>query len=102
MQSCRAFCLCGTEDFGMTPVEAQAAGKPVIAFSAGGALETVSPGITGVFFDDHEPASFLTALRECDQLMTDPQVIADHARRFSRESFRAKMLQKVDDVLSGV
>jgi glycosyltransferase involved in cell wall biosynthesis len=101
MQGCRAFCLCGIEDFGMTPVEAQAAGKPVIAFSAGGALETIIPGLTGVFFDEHEPTALLKALRDCDELTTKPEVIADHAQRFSHESFRARMLEKVDDVLNG-
>ena len=53
MQSCRAFCLPGVEDFGMTPVEANAAGKPVVAFAAGGALETLEEGVSGAFFREY-------------------------------------------------
>ena len=52
MAGCRAFLHPGEEDFGLTAVEAQAAGRPVIAFAQGGALETVIPGLTGAFFDE--------------------------------------------------
>ena len=52
MAGCRAFLYPGEEDFGLTAVEAQAAGRPVIAFAQGGALETVIPGLTGAFFDE--------------------------------------------------
>ncbi len=70
MQSCRALCVPGIEDFGITPVEAQAAGKPVIAFAGGGALETVEEELTGVFFDRHDPDTFLAAVRKCDTIAT--------------------------------
>ena len=52
MAGCRAFLYPGEEDFGLTAVEAQAAGRPVIAYAQGGALETVIPGLTGAFFDE--------------------------------------------------
>ena len=52
MENCRAFCLPGTEDFGIAPVEANAAGKPVVAFGAGGALETVQESLHGVVLQD--------------------------------------------------
>ena len=55
MESCSALCLPGVEDFGITPVEAHAAGKPVVAFGAGGALETVEEGFDGAFF--HAPTT---------------------------------------------
>ena len=61
MESCSAFCLPGVEDFGITPVEAHAAGKPVIAFGDGGALETVDEGFDGVFFRVPTPEAFLGA-----------------------------------------
>src|SRR3954447_23968021 len=76
MQSCRAFCLPGMEDFGITPVEAQAAGKPVIAFHGGGAVDTVEEGVTGVFVRSQDPDDFLEAVAECDALDTDPLQIA--------------------------
>jgi glycosyltransferase involved in cell wall biosynthesis len=89
MENCRAFCLPGEEDFGITPVEAQAAGKPIIAFAAGGALETVKQGVSGAFFDRYDIDNVLKAFRECDALTTDPHTIAQLARRFSTEAFRA-------------
>jgi glycosyltransferase involved in cell wall biosynthesis len=100
MQSCRAFCLPGVEDFGITAVEAQAAGKPVVAFAAGGALETVEPGLTGVFFRRQTPWGFLRALRDCDALTMDPEVIAEHAQRFSIGAFRRRILEALKLVMA--
>jgi glycosyltransferase involved in cell wall biosynthesis len=91
MESCRAFCLPGKEDFGIGPVEAQAAGKPVVAFAAGGALETVHEGRTGSFFTRHEPADVLAAIERCDAIDTPPAAIASAARRFSRAAFRTAL-----------
>jgi glycosyltransferase involved in cell wall biosynthesis len=96
MQGCRALCLPGVEDFGITPVEAMAAGKPVIAFGAGGALETVEPGVTGVFFARHGVEEFLEAVRECDALGTEPEAIAARAQRFSVEVFRTGMVRALE------
>lgn len=87
MEGCRAFCLPGTEDFGITPVEAMAAGKPVIAFGAGGALETVIDGFTGVFFDEQDAGAICSAIERCDALDTSPEEIARTAQRFSPEVF---------------
>lgn len=61
-ERCRAFLYPQIEDFGITAVEAQAAGKPVIAYRAGGALETVVEGETGVFFDEQTPESLIAAV----------------------------------------
>jgi glycosyltransferase involved in cell wall biosynthesis len=96
MEGCRAFCLPGEEDFGLTPVEAHAAGKPVIAFGAGGALETVEAGVSGVFFDTHDAAAVEDAIRACDALDADPAAIAEHAQRFSRASFRTELARLID------
>jgi len=92
MEKCRAFCLPGKEDFGITPVEANAAGKPVVAFAAGGALETVQDGRTGSFFHRHDPDDLLGAIRRCDEIDTPPAEISAAARRFSRETFRRKLV----------
>src|SRR5207237_531558 len=96
MEGCRALCLPGVEDFGMTPVEAHAAGKPVVAFAGGGALETVKDGFSGVFFRDHDVGAFLRALNRCDDLDTPPLQIALAARRFSRGAFRVRLLAAIE------
>jgi glycosyltransferase involved in cell wall biosynthesis len=91
MQSCRALCLPGMEDFGITPVEAQAAGKPVVAYAGGGALETVEEGVTGSFFASHDTAAVIDAIERCDAITVAPESIAEHARRFSPERFRSQL-----------
>jgi glycosyltransferase involved in cell wall biosynthesis len=96
IQGCRALCLPGIEDFGMTPVEAQAAGKPVVAFGAGGALETVDEGMTGVFFRQHTVQDFLEAVRACDAIPIDPRLLAQRARRFSPAAFRERILAALE------
>jgi glycosyltransferase involved in cell wall biosynthesis len=98
-ETCRAFCLAGTEDFGITPVEAHAAGKPVIAFAGGGALETVEDGVTGVFFDRHDHASILDAIRRADRIETTPEEIAAAAQRFSRRAFELRLQTVLEDAL---
>jgi glycosyltransferase involved in cell wall biosynthesis len=98
MQNCRALCLPGLEDFGITPVEAQAAGKPVIAFGAGGALETVEPGLTGTFFAEQDVDAFLDAVRRCESIATEPRHIAQRAHRFSRQAFHRRIEQLVADL----
>jgi glycosyltransferase involved in cell wall biosynthesis len=96
MENCRALVLPGEEDFGITPVEAQAAGKPVVALGAGGALETVEAGVTGTFFHDHAPESILAALAAADAIETPPEEIARRASRFAREAFVARMRSVVE------
>jgi glycosyltransferase involved in cell wall biosynthesis len=93
MERCRALCLPGREDFGITPVEANAAGKPVVAFGAGGALETVQEDVTGVFFRRQTVDDVLTAIKRCDDLVTSPEVISASAQRFSPKRFRSELLE---------
>ncbi len=93
MEGCRSFCLPGKEDFGMTPVEANAAGKPVVAFGAGGALESQREGVTATFFRRHTTEGVLDAIHRCDQLSTSPEIIAGMARDFSPEVFRSRMIE---------
>ena len=91
MQGCRALCIPGIEDFGITAVEAQAAGKPVVAFGAGGALETVQQGVSGTFFHTQDTASVRAALDACDAIQSSPQSNADSAQRFAPERFRSDL-----------
>jgi glycosyltransferase involved in cell wall biosynthesis len=90
-QSCRTFCLPGSEDFGITPIEANAAGKPVVAFAGGGALETVEEGVSGTFFAEHSVDALLDALRGAEAITSSPQRIAELARRFSPQIFRERL-----------
>jgi glycosyltransferase involved in cell wall biosynthesis len=89
---CRAFLLPGEEDFGMTPVEALASGKPVIAYGRGGALETV-PDFGGVFFADQTPESFAEAMNRLERMEADirPAELQAWAARFSEGEFSRKM-----------
>lgn len=90
MATCNGFVFPGLEDFGITPVEAQACGKPVIAFRGGGALETVIEGKTGVFFDGFDADLVKDALDEFDQIQWDPTTIRQNAERFSTERYLAE------------
>ena len=99
MEGCRALCVAAEEDFGITPVEAMAAGKPVVAFGAGGALETIDEGLTGVFFRRHEVEDVLAAIKRCDLLDTDSERIAEYASRFSRDAFRAQLLAVTEEAM---
>jgi glycosyltransferase involved in cell wall biosynthesis len=95
MESCSALCLPGVEDFGITPVEAHAAGKPVIAFGAGGALETIDEGFDGVFFHEPKPNAFLEAYERLEELEGSPHEIALAAQRFSCDAFRVMLLTAI-------
>jgi glycosyltransferase involved in cell wall biosynthesis len=99
MQSCRAVCLPGSEDFGLVPVEAQAAGKPVVAFAGGGALETVAEGVSGSFFHSYDPDDILAAIERCDRVGTSPYELAVGARRFAPDRFRAELVSVIQNGL---
>lgn len=99
-ESCRAFCMTGSEDFGITCVEANAAGKPVVAFASGGALETIEEGLTGTFFNEQSADSMLDAIRRCDALESSPELIAERARRFSREVFWSRLGDVLGDAMT--
>ena len=93
---CRALILPGEEDFGITPVEAMACGKPVIAFGRGGALETVIDTETGLLFHEPSVESLLDAITRCESAAWNPHAIRQHALRFSRAAF----LEKTNHLLS--
>jgi len=90
-RNCRAFIFPGHEDFGITPVEAMACGKPVIALKKGGALETVIEGETGVFFDEPKEEKFAAAIDLLEASAWDAARIRRHAEQFSAENFLEKM-----------
>jgi len=88
---CRAYILPGLEDFSIAPVEAMAAGRPVIAYARGGALDTVVDGVTGTFFPDPTAASLAEAVRRFDALAFDTAAIRAHARQFDSGVFKEKI-----------
>ena len=98
-QSAAAFVFPGIEDFGITPVEAQASGCPVIAFRGGGALETVTEDVTGLFFDDQTTESLEDAFLRFQSRSFHPQVCRENAERFSEDRFRSEYVQCVEQQL---
>ncbi|MBK9230263.1 MAG: glycosyltransferase [Anaerolineae bacterium] len=99
-QNCRAFIFPGLEDFGIAPLEAQACGRPVIAFAGGGSFDTVVDGETGILFSEPRVESLQAAVRRFESLTLDPDQIRRHAERFSAARFRRDMetiiAQKLD------
>ncbi|NJS16797.1 MAG: glycosyltransferase family 4 protein, partial [Nostocaceae cyanobacterium CSU_2_110] len=85
------------EDYGLVPVEANASGTPVVAFGAGGVLDTQVPGKTGVFFKRQTPDSLQTALLEAREIYWNYDNIRNHAvANFSEEAFFSKVEQVID------
>lgn len=84
---CRALIFPGEEDFGMAPIEVAAAGRPTIAYRAGGAIETVVDGVTGVFFDEQTVPAVIDAVRRFERQDWPSSVIRKHAEGFSAEVF---------------
>ncbi len=86
----------GEEDFGIVPVEAQAAGVPVIAYGIGGAAETVLDGRTGVLFGEQSATALAAGIERFEGLRLDAQDARENARRFGRERFRDEMAAVID------
>lgn len=95
----RAVLVPGIEDFGLVPIEAAAAGRPTIAFAAGGALETVVEGATGTFFRDSTAASLAEAMRMLVPERFDAQRLVAHAAEFSPPKFRARLAALLEHYL---
>jgi glycosyltransferase involved in cell wall biosynthesis len=92
----RALLFPGEEDFGIVPVEAQAAGLPVIAYGVGGAAETILDGRTGVLFAEQSASALAAAIERFEGLTVAQDVVRENARRFGRERFRAEMAAVID------
>jgi glycosyltransferase involved in cell wall biosynthesis len=91
MARSRAFIWPGDEDFGIAPIQAMAAGRPVIAYAAGGALDTVVPG-TGTLFATQTPEAIIEAVTAFDDADIDPAFIRAHAAQFDSAVFRERIL----------
>jgi len=98
---CRAFVMPQEEDFGLAPVEAMSAGRPVIAYAAGGALETVVADETGVFFREQTPQSLAEAVRRFETLSLDKARCRARALEFDTERFKQRFADFVSHAAAG-
>ena len=98
MSECKALLFPGLEDFGIVPVEAQACGRPVIAYGKGGALDTVVDGKTGVLFKEQTVESLKDAILKFETMSFDKQEIRKHALEFDEEVFQKKIKDFVEKV----
>ena len=95
--NCRAFIHPQEEDFGITQVEAMAAGRPVIAYRKGGATETIIDGVTGEFFDEQSWEELADHLIRFEDEKFCPEVIREHAQKFGVERFKREMVELVEN-----
>ncbi len=89
--NCKAFLFPGEEDFGIAPIEAMASGRPVVAFGAGGALESVIENETGLFFREPTVDSLCDALERLESLVVDGARLRQHAEKFDRVQFQSAL-----------
>jgi glycosyltransferase involved in cell wall biosynthesis len=97
----RAVLLPGEEDFGISPVEAQACGRPVVALGRGGALETVEHGVSGFLVDDESPAAFADAMNRVDALPLSPADWQARAAAFGIANFERGFTARVAETMAG-
>jgi glycosyltransferase involved in cell wall biosynthesis len=98
LATCRALILPGEEDFGIVPLEANASGRPVVAWHGGGATETVRDGDTGVFFDEATPQALAAAIERVDRMEWSAERLRAHAAAYDRPIFT----QRIRDFLHAV
>lgn len=97
MKKAKSFVFAAEEDFGITPVEAQACGTPVIAYGKGGALETVKEGLTGIFFNKQSCTSIIDAVNTFEKIQDkfSPKDCRSHAERFSADRFQKEIKEYI-------
>ncbi len=104
LERCKALVFPGMEDFGIVPVEAMAAGAPVIAYQKGGALDTVIDGKSGIFFAEQTVESFVEAIRKLEEktITFDAEVLRVHAMQFEKSVFQRKLKHIIDGQLQKI
>jgi len=99
MGRARAIVVPGEEDYGLVPLEANAAGRPAIAYGRGGALETIRPGVTGEHFAEATALSLAQTLRRFDPDRYDPATLRAHAESFGPEPFKARFAALIGEIV---
>jgi glycosyltransferase involved in cell wall biosynthesis len=94
-RNAKALIMPQEEDFGLVALEAQGHGVPVIAYKKGGAIDTVIPGKTGIFFEEQNIESLLLAIKKFDRMEFDRGILIQNAKRNSFQSFRKKILRLI-------
>jgi glycosyltransferase involved in cell wall biosynthesis len=94
---CRALVFPGEEDFGIAPLEANASGRPVVAYAGGGALDTVVDGETGVLFHAQQVECLVEAIQRFEHVAWDAGTLCAHAQKFDRQVFRQQLKDFVDE-----
>ncbi|CAG7613122.1 hypothetical protein PAESOLCIP111_01563 [Paenibacillus solanacearum] len=100
MKDCHAFLFPGLEDFGITPLEVNACGRPVVAYRGGGALDTIIPGLNGCYFEQPTVESLIDALNRFDKLNWDSVEIRRHAERFGEARFCRELLAFIESKMN--
>jgi glycosyltransferase involved in cell wall biosynthesis len=96
----RALVVTATEEFGIAALEAQAAGRPVVALAKGGVQETVEEGVTGTFFSQVDPGVLALTVAAFDDGAIDPEACTRNAERFSVAHFQRRLGREVDAAMS--
>jgi glycosyltransferase involved in cell wall biosynthesis len=96
---CRALVFPGEEDFGIVPVEVMASGRPVIAYGRGGATETVTPGVSGLFFKEQTAAAIERAVQDFERMRFDPLAIKAQASKFNANRFMMEFTAAVENAI---
>lgn len=98
-RNCKALIIPGNEDFGLTALEVQACGKPVIAFKKGGVLETVVEGKTGLFFNPQTPKALGEILKKFDTLKFNKKACIKQAKKFDKETFKKTFMKELKRII---
>lgn len=97
-KNCRALVAASHEDYGLTPIEAGVWGRPTVALRAGGFLDTIDEGVSGLYFDEPVPAAIAAALDRFETMTPDPDKIRRHVEQFTEEVFARKLYAAVDEL----
>ncbi len=96
MARCRALVFPGEEDFGITPLEANASGRPVIAYAGGGALDSIVEGVNGTLFREPTPESLYARVRAFNAAAYDRAELRAHAEKFDLRVFQQELCGQLD------